>query len=220
MTSPQTAFAFPQPLAEKYRPTRIADFVGLDKAKRILGKLAANPYPSAWLFLGSSGTGKTTMALALAGEMPAELHHIPAKECSLERVQEVCGQCYYSPRSDDWKPVRFHVVLVDEADQMTNAAQLAFLSKLDSTAFPPNTIFIFTCNSTESLEKRFLSRCRTIEFSSYGMAAQISSLLASIWDSETDNAPERPNFARLVKDSTNNVRDALMSLEVEIMASA
>lgn len=79
MTSPQTAFAFPQPLAEKYRPTRIADFVGLDKAKRILSKLAANPYPSAWLFLGPSGTGKTTMALALAAEMPAELHHIPAQ---------------------------------------------------------------------------------------------------------------------------------------------
>jgi ATPase family protein associated with various cellular activities (AAA) len=107
----QSGLAFPQPLAEKYRPLRIADFVGLEKTKRIITKLAANPYPSAWLFLGPSGTGKTTMALALAAEIPAELHHIPAKECSLEAVQEVCRRCHYSPRSEDWKPVRFHLVL-------------------------------------------------------------------------------------------------------------
>jgi DNA polymerase III delta prime subunit len=106
---------------------------------------------SAWLFLGPSGTGKTTMAMALASEMPAELHHIPAKECTLDAVQDVCRQCHYSPRQpDNWQPVRFHLVLIDEADQMSNAAQLALLSKLDSTAFPPNTIFVFTCNATDS----------------------------------------------------------------------
>jgi DNA polymerase III gamma/tau subunit len=218
--TPQIAFAFPQPLAEKYRPQRIQDFVGLEKAKRIISKLAANPYSSAWLFQGPSGTGKTTMALALAAEMPAELHHIPAKECTLDAVQEVCRQCHYSPRQpDDWKPVRFHLVLIDEADQMSNAAQLALLSKLDATAFPPNTIFIFTCNSTDNLEKRFLSRCRTVEFSSYGMAGEITGLLSAIWDRETDNPVERPNFQRIVKDACNNVRDALMSLEVEILAA-
>lgn len=214
------SFAFPQPLSEKYRPKKIAEFIGLDKAKKIISRLSANPFPSAWLFVGPSGTGKTTMALALAAEMPAELHHIPAKECTLEAVQEVCRQCHYSPRQpDDWRPVGFHVVIVDEADQMSYAAQLAFLSKLDATAFPPNTIFVFTCNSTENLEKRFLSRCRVIEFSNYGMASEIVGLLADVWDKETDNSTERPNFARMVKDSCNNVRDALMNLEVELMGA-
>jgi replication factor C subunit 2/4 len=216
----QIEMSFPQPLSEKYRPKRIAEFVGLEKPKRIAAKLAANPYPSAWLFVGPSGTGKTTLALSLAAEMPAELHHIPAKECTLETVQDVCRQCHYSPRQpENWQPVRFHLVLVDEADQMSYPAQLAFLSKLDATAFPPNTIFIFTCNATESLEKRFLSRCRTIEFSSYGMATEIVGLLTAIWEKET-GSPERPNFQRIAKDSCNNVRDALMSLEVEIMAAA
>jgi len=51
-----------------------------------------------------------------------------------------------------------------EADGMTNPAQLALLSKLDATAFPPNTIFVFTCNGTDGLEPRFISRCRTVEF--------------------------------------------------------
>jgi replication-associated recombination protein RarA len=214
----QIVFSLPQPLAEKYRPKRISDFIGLTKAKRIVSKLATNPFPSAWLFCGPSGTGKTTLALALAAEMPAELHHIPARECTLEAVQAVCRRCHYSPRQpDNWKPVGFHLVVVDEADQMSHPAQLAFLSKLDATAFPPNTIFVFTCNATDNLEKRFLSRCRIIEFSSYGIAGEIAALLGHIWDKETESA-DRPNFARIVKESCNNVRDALMSLEVELMA--
>jgi replication-associated recombination protein RarA len=217
--TPQISFDFPVSLSEKYRPQRVQDFIGLDKAKRIVSKFAANPYPSAWLWVGASGTGKTTMALALAAEIPAELHHVPAKECTLERVQDVCKQCHYSPRQpDDWKPVRFHLVLIDEADQMSNAAQLALLSKLDATAFPPNTIFVFTCNATNNLEARFLSRCRTIEFSSYGMANEISGLLSAIWEKETAS-PERPNFQRIAKDSCNNVRDCLMTLETELLAA-
>jgi replication-associated recombination protein RarA len=80
----QSVLEFPQPLSERYRPQRIHDFIGLERPKKIITAFAAKPYPSAWIFLGSSGTGKTTMALALAAELPAELHHIPAKECTLE----------------------------------------------------------------------------------------------------------------------------------------
>lgn len=76
-------------------------------------------------------------------------------------------------------PGGFHVVLADEADQMTNAAQLALLSKLDSTDPAPNTIWIFTANDTQRLERRFLSRCKLLEFSSYGLSSDIAS--TSIW---------------------------------------
>lgn len=113
----------------------------------------------------------------------------------------------------------WHLVLVDEADQMTPAAQVSLLSKLDATNFPPNTIFIFTCNGTDRLEPRFLSRCHVIEFSSYGISAEASQLLETIWNQETSNASDRPNFARIVKDSANNVREALMKLETEIMCA-
>lgn len=109
-------------------------------------------------------------------------------------------------------------MLVDEADRMSNAAQLHFLSKLDATAFPPQTIFAFTCNTTDGLEPRFLSRTRQIEFSSYGLAGEATRLLESIWQSEANGAPA-PNFARIVKDSSNNVRDALMCLETELLAN-
>jgi len=47
---------------------------------------------------------------------------------------------------------------------------------------------------------------------------EVAQLLSSIWDAEAPAEAPRPNFARIVKDSTNNVRDSLMSLEVELMA--
>jgi replication-associated recombination protein RarA len=203
---------FPQPLTEKYRPHTIANFAGLEKPKRILGKFAANPYQSAWLFVGPPGTGKTTMALALVDTLQAEVHHIPSQQCIVSNVEDVIRRCWYVPMSG-----RFHLVLVDEADRMSNAAQLHFLSKLDATAFPPQTIFVFTCNSTDGLEPRFLSRTRQIEFSSYGMASEATRLLESIWQREANGAAA-PNFARIVKDSANNIRDALMCLETELLA--
>ena len=209
----QPSLAFPTPLTERYRPRSISAFVGLDKPKRICAALAAKPFESAWLFVGPSGTGKTTMAMALAEMIPAEIHHIPSQECNLETIERVRRTCQYVPMAG----CRMHLILVDEADRMTDAAQVSLLSKLDSTNFPPNTIFIFTCNGTERLEPRFLSRLRTVEFSSYGIATDAAALLKSIWDGEAPASSPAPNFARIVKDSNNNVRAALMALETELL---
>jgi DNA polymerase III delta prime subunit len=101
---------------------------------------------------------------------------------------------------------------------MTPAAQLAFLSKLDGTAFPPQTVFIFTANDTERLQPRFLSRCMTLQFSSHGMAKDTASLLERIWLAEGGTADNMPNVLRMVQDSKNNVRDAVNSLQVELLA--
>lgn len=216
----QTGFEFPQPLTEKYRPLKLSEFVGLDKPKRAMTKLVEKPYQSAWFFLGESGTGKTTMALAIGAEMPAQVHHVPSKECTLETVKEIARQCHFMPRQfSDWQPCKMHLVIVDEADQMSYPAQLAFLSLLDSTGFPPNTIFIFTGNSTDNLEARFMSRVRVLDFSSYGISGAVTDLLQKVWLQETSNPVETPNFQRIVKDSRNNVRASLMALETEIMCS-
>jgi replication-associated recombination protein RarA len=104
----QTALAFPEPLTEKYRPTTVDGFVGLEKPRKVMAKLAANPFPSAWYFLGPSGTGKTTLALALAAQMPAELHHIASKKCThcvpAQYHFHIHGQRYSKPGSTVYVP--------------------------------------------------------------------------------------------------------------------
>ncbi len=212
--APQFSLGFPQPLAEKYRPRRIVDFIGLDKPKRILSGFAASPKNAALIFVGESGLGKTTMALALAEEMEAEVHLIPSQKCTVENVEDTIRQCWYATR----KVNGFHMVLADEAHFMTDKAQLALLSKLDATGRPPQTVFIFTCNTLEGLQKPFRSRCITIEFSNYALRSELAEFLAKVWESETGK-PGTVNFERIAKDSTNNVREALNRLEVELLAA-
>src|SRR6202049_1200390 len=189
------SFPFPQSLAEKYRPQGIAEFVGLEKPKKILAKFAAKPYASAWLFVGPSGVGKTSMALALASQIGAELHHLPSGKCNAQSIEDAVRMCWYAPMT----PGGLHIVLVDEADQMTNAAQLALLSKLDSTDPAPNTIWIFTANDAERLERRFLSRCKLLDFSSYGLAGEIATYLDTVWHAEGGNG-NAPDLERMAKD--------------------
>ena len=217
----QGALGFPQPLSEKYRPKTLAEFIGLEKQKKVLQAFVRRPVSCAWMFLGSSGVGKTTAALALASELNAELHHIPSQKCNVAEIDAVIAMCQRAPYrffganagKADW-----HVVLVDEGDQMSPAAQLALLSKLDSTAAPPRTIFIFTANDCERLEKRFLSRVRVLEFSSYGMRDALAQFLAHVWEAETGQ-PGSLNWERIAKESLTNVRDALQKLEIELLAA-
>jgi putative ATPase len=210
----QGGFDYPMPLSERYRPRRINDFIGLAKERKILTNFCAKPRDGAFLFVGPSGLGKTTMALAMAEELGAELHHIPSGKANLENVEEMIRMCWYVAQRGG-----FHICLFDEADRMSQAAQLALLSKLDSTARPPKTIFIFTANETGSLEKRFLSRCMVLEFSSYGLRAELAQFLAKVWEQETSAKPT-VDFERIAKDSQNNCRDALSVLEIELLAIA
>jgi len=207
----QASLAFPQSLTERYRPAKIAEFAGLDKPKRILGNFARGARSDAFVFIGPSGTGKTTMALALAAELGAELHHVGSQECTVAELEHVIHMCQYVPLRGG-----FHFILIDEADQMTDKAQLFLLSRLDATAFPPATIFVFTCNDTSRLEARFLSRCKVLEFSSYGLSAPLVELLGRVWHAEGGNG-DAPNFARLIKESNNNARESLQRLEIALL---
>jgi replication-associated recombination protein RarA len=209
----QTALSFPASLTEKYRPRKVAEFAGLEKQKHVFRKLidARSLSGHAFLFVGPSGTGKTSLALAICSESASELHHIGSQECKVEELDYVFGMCQYVPYGGG-----AHCILVDEADQMSSAAQLKLLSRLDATKWPPNTFFIFTCNATDRLESRFLSRCMTLEFSTYGTSAEVQDLLSRVWDEEAHGVP-KPNFARIVKDACNNVRESLMKVELELL---
>lgn len=212
----QRALEYPASLTETYKPRVLADFVGLDKQKSIIEKLIAQPRNCGLLFVGPAGTGKTSMAFAYARAIGAEIHHIPSQDCNLETLQSVSAMCHRVPY--DWQAghaCKWHVVIIDEADQMSTAAQTFLLSRLDGSNPCPTTIWILTANATERFEDRFLSRLIKLPtFNGYGMGKDVRDLLARIWHERAPNAPE-PDFARM---PTGNVREALQALEVELLA--
>jgi len=227
-------------LTEKYQPRKIQDFVGLEKVKQALVPFAANPYGSAWLFSGPTGVGKTSMALALASEIskPEEedariqefintrnvyLVRTHSNKCNVDYVKRVGEELELRvPMYGKW-----WFFIVDEAEEMTRAAQLEFLSVLQPIR--RCAIFVFTCNppaevkkangkveTVDKLEKRFRDRCNKLEFSSHGLRQDIARHLAYVWSQEAPQAP-LPNFEQIAKDSQNSVRDALRSLELRLL---
>lgn len=198
---------------EKYAPKDLDGFAGLKGPRAVMKAFKGEPYQSAWLFLGPPGTGKTTMAMVLAKILPAELLHVASRECDLERVEKIAERCHYYPFS-----AKYWLVLVDEADEMSRPAQTAFLSVLDATRFPPNTIFVFTANATGPLMPRFLSRCRVLKFEAADIGREIPAYLERVWTAEGNRDP-RPPLTEIAQDAQGNVRDALMRLEVEFLAA-
>src|SRR5262249_32838378 len=89
---------------------------------------------------------------------------------------------------------------------------------------PPPIIWIFTCNgrgpfetdAPASLAKRFLSRCMVMPFTA-PTDAELVAYLEHIWNLETGSRVPRPDFTAMAREACNNVRDALMKLDLAIM---
>ena len=224
----QNGFDYPLPMVEKYCPSRIADFIGLEGPKRLFENLLKAPRPVAVLLVGPPGCGKTTLAMAFAEELPGTLHHVSSQKCdvaALDRLNE--SLAYYPSRG------KFHVVKVDEADQMTEKAQLQLLSRLDGTAnLKPKfgggyeqgpaspVIWIFTCNGRgekgtippSTFEPRFLSRCLGVPCEKPAQG-EVVQFLRRIWSLEGGDASADP---LPLAEGCEGIRDVLTKLEVSL----
>ena len=224
----QNGFDYPMPLVEKYQPRKIEDFIGLEGPKRLFGNLLKAPRPVTVLLVGPPGCGKTTLAMAFAEQLPATLHHVSSQKCDVSALDRLNETLCYCPAHG-----KFHVVKVDEADQMTDKAQLQLLSRLDGTASlkpkfgggwergtPLPVIWIFTCNGRgengaappSTFEPRFLSRCLVVACGKPEVA-EIGEFLRRIWSVEGGNASDDPS---LLAEGCDGIRDALTKLEVAL----
>lgn len=145
---------------QKYRPKTLVECI-LPRAVRetLRGVLAQKDIPNL-LLTGKAGTGKTTVARALIYELGAECMTINASDENGIETLRVKIKEFASAMSFDGNNRK--VVLLDEADYLSNATQPALRAFMEE--FSRNCGFILTANFPQRIIQPLHSRCSLVDF--------------------------------------------------------
>jgi len=145
---------------EKYRPAKIDDCILPKNLKETFKQFVQTGELPNFLFCGTAGVGKTTVAKALCNEVGAEYLLINGSEESGIDVLRTKIKSFASTVSlTDSKKV----VILDEADYLNpNSTQPALRAFIEE--FSNNCRFIFTCNYKNRIIEPLHSRCAVIDF--------------------------------------------------------
>lgn len=146
---------------EKYRPQKIDDCVLPESLKKTFKEYIAQGELPSFLFSGTAGVGKTTVAKALCNEIGAEYIMINGSDegRSIDVLRTTVKSFASTVSLTDAKKV----IIVDEADYMNaQSVQPALRSMIEE--FSANCRFIFTCNFKNRIIEPLHSRCAVIEF--------------------------------------------------------
>jgi len=159
---------------EKYRPTKLDDYVGNEHLKtKVAGYLENNDIPHLLLF-GRAGTGKTTLAKLIVKSIDCDYMIINASDEN--NVEMVRTKVKNFASSMGFK--KFKVIILDEFDYMSKEAQ-AILRNLMET-FSAHCRFILTCNYVEKVIEPIQSRCQSFQIvppTKKDVAIQMSKIL-------------------------------------------
>lgn len=149
-------------LYRKYRPQKFGDVKGQDHIVSVLeneaktGKIA-----HAYLFSGSRGTGKTSVARIFAktlGVNPEDIYEIDAaSNRGIDEIRAIRDAVHTYPYSSKYK-----VYIVDEVHMLTDPAWNAFLKTLEEP--PEHVIFIMATTEAHKLPGTVISRCEPFAF--------------------------------------------------------
>ena len=145
---------------EKYRPQKIDDCVLPQALKNTFRQYVEQGELPNFLFTGSAGVGKTTIAKALCNEIGAEFMMINgSEESGIDTLRtKIKGFASTISLTDAKK-----VVILDEADYLNaNSTQPALRGFIEE--FANNCRFILTCNFKNRIIEPIHSRCAVVEF--------------------------------------------------------
>lgn len=149
-------------LAVKYRPTRLDDIVEQDVVKAILkNQLEIGDIKNAYLFSGTAGCGKTSIARIFAHEVNGTMDGIievdGATNNGAESIRQLCEESNYQSISSEYK-----IIIIDEVQAISGAGFSALLKTLEE----PNdkTIFILCTTNPEKIPQAILSRVQRFNF--------------------------------------------------------
>tara|TARA_E500000178_G_scaffold65933_1_gene63180 strand:+ start:8 stop:1699 length:1692 start_codon:yes stop_codon:yes gene_type:complete len=219
-------------LARKYRPKKLSEIIGQDEICKIIkGSMKLNRLPHAFLFSGTRGVGKTTIAriiskivncekidpsnpepcgvcsscISITKEKNMDVVEIDAaSRTGVADVREIIENLGYKSVE-----VKKKIYIIDEVHMLSKAAFNALLKTLEEP--PDDVIFIFATTETDKIPVTIMSRCQKFEL------RRIDTLVLSdflIEVSKKEDIELGEESALLISQaSEGSVRDALSILD-------
>jgi DNA polymerase III subunit gamma/tau len=217
-------------LYRRHRPQSFAEVVGQEHIVRTLSNaVEKGRVHHAYLFVGSRGTGKTSMAKILARSLNCVQGPTltPCGECepcrtiaagtsldviemdaasnrSVDDIRELRDRVGFAPAAGRWK-----VYILDEAHMLTKEAWNAFLKTLEEP--PPNTAFVLATTEPQKVMATIVDRCQRFDFQRPSLE-QIAEVVKRVAAAEKIDIEEGA-VALISRSATGSFRDALGTLD-------
>jgi Holliday junction resolvasome RuvABC ATP-dependent DNA helicase subunit len=200
-------------LYRKYRPAMWAEVIGQDHIVQSLqaevAKVSGGTRPHhAYLFAGTRGTGKTTIARIFAAEIgtaPEDIYEIDAaSNTSVEDIRVLTEGVHALPLMSAYK-----VYILDEVHMLSKSAFNAFLKTLEEP--PKHVIFILATTELHKIPETIISRCQVFHFNTPAHETLAEVIIAV---AKKEGVTLSPQAAQLVATvARGSFRDALSALQ-------
>ncbi len=214
-------------LARRYRPTRFEDVIGQQHVTRTLqNAIRAGRVHHAYLFTGSRGVGKTTVARILAralnheggptAEPPplTDPHDDPgsadvieidgASHTGVDNVRELRESVRYLPSRS-----RYKIYIIDEVHMLSTGAFNALLKTLEEP--PPHVVFVFATTEPHKIPATILSRCQRFDFKRVPTGVLVEHMQGLL--GQEGVAVDAAGLSLIARAAEGGVRDSLSLLD-------